>query len=150
MKSDSPHSIQHKTEKDQIPIYDDSKVQSEELNKELTSRDQMIEVLEKKLFVFENLSIQDMKSYTNLTKDAFLALDELLENFRPFSYWSSSEVTQTSAKNQLLICLIKLKLDVPFFDLAMQFHVSRTTIHNICMTYLHALNDENHTILGKE
>ena len=102
----------HKTEKDQISIYGDFKVQSEELKKEPTSRDQMVKVFDKKLFTFENLSIQDIKNYTNLTKDAFLALDELLEKFRPFNYWSGSEVTQTSDKNQLLICLIKLKLDV--------------------------------------
>ena len=101
----------------------------------------MIKMLDKKLFVFENLSNQDIKSYTNLTKDAFLALDELFGKFRPFNYWSGSEVTQINDKNQLLICLMKLKLDVPFFDLAKRFNVSRTTIHNIFMTYLHALNE---------
>ena len=140
-ESDSLHSNQRGKEQDEMPIHDDSKVELEELQKELTSRDQMIKMLDKKLFMFENLSNQDIKNYTNLTKDAFLALDELLEKFRPFDYWSGSEVTQINDKNQLLICLMKLKLDVPLFDLATRFHVSRTTIHNIFMTYLHALNE---------
>ena len=145
-ESDSLHSNQHQqgTEQDQMPIRDDNddtKVKLEELRKELASRDQMIKMLDKKLFVFENLSNQDIKNYTNLTKDAFLALDELFGKFRPFSYWSGSEVTQINDKNQLLICLMKLKLDVPFFDLAKRFNVSRTTIHNIFMTNLQALNE---------
>eukprot|EP00795_Rhopilema_esculentum_P003949 gene3949-15280_t len=36
---------------------------------------------------------------------------------------------------------MKLKLDVPLFDIAKRYGVSRTTIHNIFLTYLYAVHE---------
>ncbi len=60
-ENDNLHSNQQGTEQDQMPIHDDTKDKIEELKKELTSRNQMIKMLDKKLFWFENLSNQDIK-----------------------------------------------------------------------------------------
>ena len=36
---------------------------------------------------------------------------------------------------------MKLNLDMPLFDIAKRYGVSRTTVHNIFLTYLHVLHD---------
>ena len=36
---------------------------------------------------------------------------------------------------------MRLKLDLPYFDLARRYTVSQTTIQNIVMTFLHALHE---------
>ena len=36
---------------------------------------------------------------------------------------------------------MKLKLDMPLFDIAKRYGVSRTTVHTIFLTYLHVLDD---------
>jgi len=113
----------------------------EALRKELVKVQLSVKDLESKLFRFDNLSDIKVKDYTNLTKRAFLSLNRLLDRFRPLKYWTGSEVVRVSNEDQLLICLLKLKLDMPLFDIAKRYGVSRTTVHNIFLMYLHALND---------
>ena len=50
-------------------------------------------------------------------------------------------MTSISIEDQLLILLMRLKLDLPYFDLARRYTVSQTTIQNIVMTFLHALHE---------
>ncbi|XP_065068263.1 uncharacterized protein LOC135693661 [Rhopilema esculentum] len=100
-----------------------------------------IEELEGKVFKYENLSSEDILNYTSLNKDAFEVLLCLLNRFKPFNYWYGFEVKSVNSKNQLLISLMKLKMDIPFFDLATRFGVSRTTVTNIFLTYLHLMHE---------
>ena len=113
----------------------------EALRKELKATYAKVEDLEGKVFRFDNLSDVEVKDYTNLTKPAFLSLNALIDRFRPLRYWTGSEVVRIRNEDQLLICLLKLKLDTPLFDIAKRYGVSRTTVHNIFLTYLHALNE---------
>ena len=92
-------------------------------------------------FRFENLTGSQVKDYTNVAGSAFLSVNALIDRFRPLNYWTGSWVRSISNEDQLLICLMKLKLDLPMFDLATRYHVSRTTIHNIFLTYLHCLHE---------
>ena len=113
----------------------------EALRKELKATYAKVEDLEGKVFRFDNLSDVEVKDYTNLTKPAFLSLNALIDRFRPLRHWTGSEVVRIRNEDQLLICLLKLKLDMPLFDIAKRYGVSRTTVHNIFLTYLHALNE---------
>ena len=97
--------------------------------------------MEKRLVKFNNLSDTQVQDYTNITKAGFLALNAVIDRFRPLKYWYGFEVCSISDKDQLFICLMKLKLDLPLFDLAVRYGVSRTTIHNIFMTYLHCMHE---------
>ena len=113
----------------------------ESLTKQLDEAFSEIRELEKRVFTFERLSEDDIKGYTNLSKRAFLRLDKLINAFRPLKYWTGCEVVKISDKDQLLIFLMKLKLDVPLFDIAKRYDVSRTTIHNVFLTYLYAVHE---------
>lgn len=96
---------------------------------------------EKKLFRFENLTDQEVQQYTNITKHSFTCLQQLICEFKPFNYWYSFEVKSLNENNQLLLCLMKLKLDMPLYDLSNRFKISRTTVQNIFMTYLHVIHE---------
>ena len=100
-----------------------------------------IKELQGKVFCYENLNNKDIQNYTTLTKVAFEELSQLLAHFKPLNYWYGFEVKSLSHSDQLLVCLMKLKLDVPLFDLAKRFGVSRTTITNIFYTYIHLLHE---------
>ena len=100
-----------------------------------------IEELEGKVFKYENLSSEDILNYNSLNKDALEVLLCLLNCFKPFNYWYGFEVKSVNSKNQLLISLMKLKMDIPFFDLVTRFRVSRTTVTNIFLTYLHLMHE---------
>ena len=113
----------------------------ESLTKQLDEAFPEIRELENRVFTFERLSEDDIKGYTNLSKRAFLRLDKLINAFRPLKYWTGCEVVKISDKDQLLIFLMKLKLDVPLFDIAKRYDVSRTTIHNVFLTYLYAVHE---------
>ena len=113
----------------------------ESLTKQLDEAFSEIRELEKRVFTFERLSEDDIKGYTNLSKRAFLRLDKLINAFTTLKYWTGCEVVKISEKDQLLIFLMKLKLDVPLFDIAKRYDVRRTTIHNVFLTYLYAVHE---------
>ena len=99
------------------------------------------EQLEKKCFLFKNLSDAEIKSYTGLEKPIFEVIVETIKRFLLLSYWSGKPVKSISFEDQLLILLMRLKLDLPYFDIARRYSVSQSTIQNIVMTYLHALHE---------
>ena len=113
----------------------------ETLRKELEIAKKNVTALQKQLFRFENLSAEEVLKYTTLTKDSFLCLHRLIETFQPLNYWSGSTVVSIASTDQLLIFLAKSKLNLPNFVLARDYNTSRTTITNIFLTYLHALNE---------
>ena len=100
-----------------------------------------IEALGKKHFCFENLSDSNIKSYTGIDKPIFEVIANTIKKFLPLNYWSGFQVKSISLEDQLLIFLMKLRLDLPYYDLAIRYSVSETTIQNIIMTYLHALHE---------
>ena len=109
----------------------------DEQNQELLER---IRILERKLFRYNNLLETEIKSYTGKDKADFEVVAQMIARFFPLKYWSGKPVTSISHQNQILICCMKLKLDLPYFDLAKRYAVSQTTIQNIFMTYLYALH----------
>nr|XP_022297875.1 uncharacterized protein LOC111107145 [Crassostrea virginica] len=83
-------------------------------------------------------SEEKMLLYTSIQYDVFQVLVMLLCRFelKYFNGWTPS----LSIENQLLIVLMKLKLNLKDTDLAHRFCVSRTTISNIFNTLLNALH----------
>lgn len=80
-----------------------------------------------------------MLLYTSIQYDVFEVLVGLLGRFELnyFNGWSPS----LNIENQLLIVLMKLKLNLRDIDLAHRFCVSRSTISNIFNTLVHALHE---------
>ena len=70
--------------------------------------------------------------------EIFELLSDLLNRFK-LKYYSTWRVANVHYHNQLLLTLMKLKLNSPFLDLGHRFGISRTTASNIFHTYLNAL-----------
>ena len=84
----------------------------------------------------------DAETLTMLTGLPSIAVFELLAEFLDrfeLKYYSGWKVTSVNTKNQLLLTLMKLKLNSPFLDLGNRFGISRSTASNIFHTYLSAL-----------
>jgi len=97
--------------------------------------------MDKSLFKFNNLTDVEIKQYTGLEKKTFETVIGVVERFSPLNYWSGKPVTSICREDQLLIFLMRLKLDLPYFDLARRYTVSQTTIQNIVMTFMHTLHE---------
>lgn len=79
--------------------------------------------------------------YTGLpTKEIFLALFCLFENIE-LNYFAGWQVVRVSKMDQLLLTLMKLKLNLLNDDLASRFNISRETVSNIFKTWLYALHE---------
>ncbi len=99
-----------------------------------------VEISEKMCFRYKNLSETDIKNYTGIEKPVFKMMIDTIETFAPLNFWSGKPVKSISPEDQLLIFLMRLRLDLPYFDLSRRYSVSQTTIQNILMTYLHAVH----------
>ena len=75
-----------------------------------------------------------------MEQPVFQHVCDMLRRFFPLNYWSGKTVTTISMEDEVLILLMKLKLDLPYFDLARRYSVSITIIQNIFVTYLHAFH----------
>ncbi|XP_031333374.1 uncharacterized protein LOC116163533 [Photinus pyralis] len=79
--------------------------------------------------------------YTGLpTKDIFLTLFSLFENMK-LNYFMGWQVVSVPKIDQLLLTLMKLKLNLLNADLALRFNISRETVANIFKTWLFALHE---------
>ena len=78
--------------------------------------------------------------YTTLQPDVFKIIVKTLERFE-LKYYKEWRVTKIPLVDQLLMTLIKLKLNVPNMDLAIRFGISETTVHNIFYTLVCALHE---------
>lgn len=78
--------------------------------------------------------------YTSLKPQMFRIIDSTLQRF-PLVYVDSWTPSAFSRTDQLLMTLMKLKLNCPFLDLAERFCTSRATIHNIIITHVFALHE---------
>lgn len=96
---------------------------------------------EMKINNFSEQSMPDdvLQMYTGLERKAFNILCKHIEKFQPISYYTGKRVTSISLKDQLLLCLIKLKQNPTDMDLAFRFEISRKTAHNIFITFLNVL-----------
>ncbi len=116
-------------------------LEMKELKDELARAKEQISKLEKNMFNYKNLKDHEIQRYTGISKAVFNSLASLIQRFTPLNYWSGSSFTSVSIEDQLLILLMKLRLDLPYFDLARRFSLSQTTIQNIFMTYIHVLHE---------
>ena len=82
----------------------------------------------------------NIKAYTGIEKSIFTVMVETVDQFS-LNYWSGKPVKSITPEDQLLIFLIRLRLDLPYFDIAKRYSVSQTTIQNSVMTYLHTIHE---------
>ncbi len=92
------------------------------------------------IFVVNAIHVQ-MIMFTTLTIDVFNILVSTLQRFQPLNYYSGWRVTVISLEDQLLMTLMKLKLNANDLDLADRFSVSRATVSNILNTLICALHE---------
>lgn len=79
--------------------------------------------------------------YTGIpTKDIFVSLFKLFENLE-LKYFRQWQVVNVQKIDQLLLTLMKLKLNLLNDDLAFRFKISRETVSNIFKTWLFALHE---------
>ena len=79
-----------------------------------------------------------MLFYTSFPFDIFSILLATLQRFEPLNYYSGWRVVSLSLDDQLLLVLMKLKLNCRDTDLAERFDVSRGTVSNIVNTLINA------------
>lgn len=82
-----------------------------------------------------------MLLYTSFPTDVFNIIVQILRRMAPFNYYAGWEVTGFSLEDQLLICLMKLRLNFRDLDLAVRFGTSRATISNIVNTFISVLHE---------
>lgn len=81
-----------------------------------------------------------MLLYTSVPTDVFTILLEALTLFE-LSYFYGWQVTSIPLENQLLMTLVKLRLNLRDLDLAERFCTSRTTVANVVKTLICALHE---------
>jgi hypothetical protein len=78
--------------------------------------------------------------YTGLcNKSMFMAIVATLKRFE-ITYYAGWNVQMLTLEDQILLTLMKLRLNVPMLDLAVRFGVSRTTVANVFTTLVCALH----------
>ena len=81
-----------------------------------------------------------MLLYTSFSYETFSVLVRLLERFE-ISYYMNWKVTSITMEDQLLLTLMKLKLNLRDLDLAHRFSVSDTTVSNVIHTIVKSLHE---------
>lgn len=82
-----------------------------------------------------------MLLFTSFHYDVFSILADVLRDKGPLIYYAGWNVTCLSNEDQLLMALMKLRLNMRDLDLAHRFHVSRSSVSNVFNTYIHALHE---------
>ncbi len=78
--------------------------------------------------------------YTSLPYDVFKILVNTCK-ISPLNYYSGWNVTGLTMEDQVLMTLMKLKLDLTDLDLAHRFNVSDSTVSNVLHTLISALHE---------
>lgn len=84
---------------------------------------------------------EKMLLYASFFADTFRILENLVERMGPFNYYGGWTVVNFSVSDQLLMTLMKLRLNCRDLDLAERFNTSRATVSNIINTFVHALHE---------
>ena len=82
-----------------------------------------------------------MLLYTSFTYDVFEVLVEVLLPFAPLNYYNGWAVTTISIPDQLLMTLMKLRLNLRDLDLSERFVTSRATVANVIKTFIYVLHE---------
>lgn len=93
-------------------------------------------------FCFEVIENNDrlITTYTGLPdKIVFLTLFKYL-NAQKFNYSAGWSVVNMKRKDQFLMTLMKLRLNLLHEDLALRFNCSTATVTNIVLTWIHVIN----------
>ncbi|XP_069106218.1 uncharacterized protein [Argopecten irradians] len=108
----------------------------------------MAEEIKALKMVKPRMSINDIKEdtekmllYTSFPFDVFQVIVNILKRMAPFNYYGGWSVTCFSLEDQLLMTLMKLRLNYRDMDLAVRFGTSRATISNIINTYVSVLHE---------
>jgi hypothetical protein len=110
---------------------------------------QQIEKLNKKMsymslrFCYQNVQGSDklILLYSGLPNHStFEALYDLIKDVE-LNYYLGWAVQKIEKIDQLLLTLMKLRLNAPHLDLAERFSVSQATVSNIFLTYIHAIHE---------
>jgi hypothetical protein len=110
---------------------------------------QQIEELNKKMsymslrFCYQNVQGSDklILLYSGLPKHStFEALYDLFKDVE-LNYYLGWAVQKIENIDQLLLTLMKLRLNAPHLDPAERFYVSQATVSNIFLTYIHAIHE---------
>ena len=94
-------------------------------------------------FSYEHIKKNDshVLMYTGIpTNDLFMILYETMESFH-LKYYAGWNVKLLSKTDQLLMTLMKLRLNLPHEDLAIRFNCSSATVTNVVMTWIYALHE---------
>ncbi len=107
-----------------------------------------IQYLVESIFVFalyyilyKSVSFAQMLLYTSFPYDIFVVLCHTLERVQPLRYYAGWRVSSLSLEDQLLLTLMKLRLNFRDKDLAFRFKISHTTVSNILHTFVCALHE---------
>ena len=82
-----------------------------------------------------------MLLYTSFPQDVFEILVAFIKRVEPLNYYQGWPVKRFCTEDELLMTLMKLKLNLRDLDLADRFDCSKTTVANICHTYIFALHE---------
>lgn len=82
-----------------------------------------------------------MLLYTSFPADVFRVIVSIVKRMSPFNYYAGWSVTSFSTEDQLLMVLMKLRLNCRDMDLAVRFATSRATVSNIINTYISVLHE---------
>jgi len=82
-----------------------------------------------------------MLLYTSFSYEVFDILSRLVQRFQPFNYYEGWHVTSIALEDQLLLTLMKLRLNLRDLDLAERFNVSRRTVSNVIKTLISVLHE---------
>jgi len=82
-----------------------------------------------------------MLLYTSFSFDIFDMLVNLLDRMQTLNYYAGWLVTSLPVADQLLLTLMKLRLNCRDLDIAERFAISRTTVSNIIITFISALHE---------
>lgn len=94
-------------------------------------------------FSYEHIKTNDshILMYTGIpTHILYMTLYETMENI-PLTYYAKWQVKKVPKIDQLLMTLMKLRLNLPHEDLALRFNCSSATVTNIIMTWIYAIHE---------
>nr|CAH7716057.1 unnamed protein product [Callosobruchus chinensis] len=132
------------TTSQQVSVNDTASTEADNyfLRKELDETKEKLHTLSMS-FSFDYIKDSDAKItiYTGLpSKEIFMCLYELLE-YVSLKYYYGWTVNAISKIDQLLLTLMKLKLNLLNEDLAVRFNIAVKTVANIFFTWLYALHE---------
>jgi hypothetical protein len=111
------------------------------LEKEIQNLKEEVRCLKVQNFGFFAIENNDKKClfYTGLHVKVFKVLEELCSTIK-FEYYDKKRVEKISLTDQILLTLIKLRLNLTYNDLGWRFGVSDTTAFRIVCTFLPVLH----------